>query len=136
VAFTSVQKRDIRKYLGAPFGFYDLNTRLESMMDTVGANNDDQTEVGLWLTELATIDTALSTTATSASYTHGPLKAVDEVEFYNVAGGEDSSDRIGAVDRGRILILRIARALGVDDVLPYGDYFGTSRGQLGALRLG
>ena len=121
--FTDAQKRDIRKYLGAPMGFSDKNTRLESMMDTVGANSTDQDEMDGWLTRLAAIDTALtSTSATSVEY--GALKQVDEVQFYEPENNSGSGS-ISLADQGRVLIDRIARALGVSDHLPAGDYFGT-----------
>lgn len=128
MAFTAAQKKDIRKYLGVPFGFYDLNTRLESMLNKVGDDATDSAEVILWLTELATIDTELQSSTTSGSYSYGALKRADEVEFHPITEGDgSSSSTIGYADRGRILIQRIARALGVDDMLPNGDYFGKTR---------
>lgn len=134
MAFTAVQKKDIRKYLGVPFGFYDLNYRLESMMDKVGGDATDSAEIIVWLTRLAEIDTALtSSTASSASY--GALKRVDEIEFYDT-GGASAGNTIGLVNQGRVLINRIARALGMDDQLPNGDYFGARRGNDGILALG
>lgn len=127
MAFTDEQKKDIRKYLGVPFGFYTLTTRLESMMDQVGSNATDQAEVETWLTRLVAIDTALTSSSSSSTATYGALRKVDEIEFYEPS--DDSSagaGNISLVDQGRVLIQRLARAFGVSDVLPIGDYFGTS----------
>lgn len=135
MAFNLVQKKDIRKYLGVPFGFYDLNYRLESMMDKVGADATDSAEVIVWLTRLAAIDVALTSSAASAA-TYGALRKVDEVEFFNVTDGSSSGNTIGLVNQGRVLINRIARAMGMDDALPNGDYFGVRRGDDGILGLG
>lgn len=136
MAFSATQKRDIRKYLGVPFGFYDLNARLESMIDLVGSNATDQTEVELWLTRLAAIDEAITgVSATSASAEYGALKKVDEVEFYEPSDG-DSSGSLSTTERGRVLIGRLARALGVADVLPYDDYFSAKRSMGFTIALG
>lgn len=131
MAFTAAQKKDIRKYLGVPFGFYDLTTRLESMMDLVGAEATDSAEIIGWLTELTNIDASLVASASGASYSYGALKKVDEVEFHPTDG--DSSSKVGSVDRGRMLIQRLARALGVSDVLPLGDYFAAGRAMSGPM---
>lgn len=133
MAFTAAQKKDIRKYLGVPFGFYDLNYRLESMMDKVGADATDSAEVVSWLTELGTIETAISGGSSSA-VTYGALKKVDEVEFHPPS--ESGSATTSPESRGRALIMRLARAFGVDDVLPNGDYFSGSMGGGGMLALG
>lgn len=129
MAFTDAQKRDIRKYLGAPFGFYDLHTRLESMMDVIGASATDQAEVDEWLTRLGEIDDALTGSGSSTTTaTYGALAQVDEVKFHPPTDGTSGSgNAIALVDQGRVLIDRIARALGVADEFPVGDYFGTRR---------
>jgi len=124
MAFTDAQKKDIRKYLGVPFGFYHLTTRLESMMLLVGDNATDSTQVIDWLTELAVIDERLNIDEDSAAYASGSLKRIEDIEFY------------GLQERGKMLILRIARALGVDDVLPNGDYFKANQRASGMLNLG
>jgi hypothetical protein len=130
VAFSAEQEKDIRKYMGVSFGFYDLNHRLESMMDLVGENATDKAQIETWLTRLAAIDTSLTGAGSSGSVaTYGALKKVDEIEFYEPSdeSGSSSSDSISLVDQGRTLIGRIARALGVSDYLPIGDYFGSRR---------
>lgn len=134
MAFTDTQKRDIRKYLGVPFGYYDLNTRLESMMDVVGASATDSAEVILWLDELAVIDTRNVVTSSSSSASYGPLKQVDEVSFYEPSA--DGSSTLDPIDRGRSLIQRLARSLGVNDYLPLGDYFASSQAMTHPLMLG
>lgn len=134
MAFTDAQKRDIRKYLGVPMGFYDRNTRLESMMDTIGANSTDQDEVDGWLTRLAEIDTALTSTS-STSVEYGALKAVDEVQFYKPED-DSGTGSISLADQGRVFIDRLARAFGVADHLPAGDYFGTKNSMSFEMKLG
>lgn len=125
MAFTAAQKRDIRQYLGVPFGFYDLNTRLESMIDLVGGNATDQATVDAWLVRLAAIDEELTgSDASSSTASYGTLKKVDEIEFYPVTSDTDASTTaLSSIEQGRVLIARLARALGMADVLPYGDYF-------------
>lgn len=126
MAFTAEQVKDIRKYMGVPFGFYELSHRLESMIGLIGTNATDQAQIEAWLTRLAVIDTAL--TGSTSTLAYGFLKKVDEVEFYDA---EDAAS-VGAlpltlVAQGRTLIERIARAMGVSDYLPIGDYFGGRR---------
>lgn len=125
MAFSDEQKRDIRKYLGVPFGFYDLNSRLESMMDLVGANATDQAQVEEWLDRLVEIDSSLtSSSSSSTTATYGPLKQVDEVQFYEPSDDSSASaSSIALVEQGRVIIARLTRALGVSDALPIGDYF-------------
>lgn len=126
MAFSATQKKDIRKYLGVPFGFYYLTTRLESMMDLVGEDSVAQTEIETWLTRLAAIDTAL-TSSSASSVSYGALRKVDEIEFFEPSSDSDQGASIALIDQGRVLIDRIARALGVSDVLPHGDYFGNQQ---------
>lgn len=126
MAFTAEQIKDIRKYMGVPFGFYELTHRLEAMIVLIGTSATDQAQIEVWLTRLAAIDTALTGSDATADY--GFLKKVDEVEFYNA---EDAAS-VGAlpltlVAQGRTLIDRIARAMGISDYLPIGDYFGSRR---------
>lgn len=128
MAFTDAQKMAIRKYLGVPFGFYNLTTRLESMMNLVGDNATDSAQVIAWITRLDAIDAALTGASATSTATYGALKKVDEVEFYEPSDGASSAaGSIGLVDQGRTLIGRIARALGVSDVLPHEDYFSAGR---------
>lgn len=127
MAFTAEQEKDIRKYMGVPFGFYELSHRLESMMDLVGGSATDQTQIDTWLTRLAAIDTALTGSASSSSVTYGALKKVDEVEFHPPSESGSTTSPLTLVAQGRVLIGRIARALGVSDYLPIGDYFGNRR---------
>lgn len=130
MAFTAEQEKDIRKYMGVSFGFYDLNHRLESMMNLVGENATDKAQIETWLTRLAAIDTALTGSAASGSTaTYGALKKVDEIEFHPISEGEEGSGtgNLTLIAQGRTLIGRIARAMGVSDYLPIGDYFGSRR---------
>lgn len=124
MAFTDAQKNDIRGYLGYALGYYQYNTPLESMMDKVGVSPDEQGKVEGILSELATIDAVLATAGSSAAAS-GMLKAVDEIHFYNA---KESAGYIapGAVQRGRMLIKRLAVALGDrnGDTIQ-SDYFGS-----------
>jgi hypothetical protein len=124
VAFTAVQKRDIRKYMGVSFGFYDLNHRLESMMNLVGSDATDQAQIDTWLTELTALEAAIAAGTSASSATYGALRKVDEVEFFSPEeSGGSAGTSTSAADRGTVLIQRIARALGVSDYLPIGNYF-------------
>ena len=124
MAFTDAQKDDIRGYLGYALGYYQYNTPLESMMDKVGASASEQAKVETILTELASIDAVLATAGSSAAAT-GMIKQVDEIQFYNAA---ESAGYIapGAVQRGRMLVKRLAVALGDrDGDIIQSDYFGS-----------
>ena len=112
--------------MGVSFGFYDLNHRLESMMDLVGTNATDQAEIVGWLDRLAEIDDSLTGSAATTT-ANGSLKKVDEIEFHPLNELQIGSAALTLVAQGRVLILRIARALGVSDYLPIGDYFGARR---------
>lgn len=135
MAFTAAQKTDIRKYLGVTHGHFDESHRLESMMDRIGLNDPEaETMIAGWLAELTNIDTSMTKSATSSTVDFGALKKVDEVEFH--APSKSSAETtVSTVDRGRMLIMRLARALGVSDFLPHGDYFGASQVPDGELRL-
>lgn len=97
-------------------------------MDLVGQTAIDQAEIVTWLTRLDAIDDALTGASATSTAITGSLKQVDEVHFYPVTGEESSSSgSLTLISQGRVLIGRIARALGVSDYLPIGDYFGDRR---------
>lgn len=130
MAFTAAQKIAIRSYMGVAFGFYEISSRLESMMDLVGTDATAQAQIEAWLDRLQLVDESLTGDAASAvSATYGSIKKVDEVEFYPAAtdGSATATTTMPLVTQGRTLIGRIARALGVSDFLPIGDYFGSRR---------
>lgn len=137
MAFTAAQKHDIRKFLGASAAYFDLNTQLESMMDTIGADADAQALVETILAELITVDAALATTGASSA-TYGSLKQVDEVQFYPTDDGSETST-VGALKRGRMLVRRLAQRIAGScwrEVIQ-DDYFATSlTGITAPLRLG
>jgi hypothetical protein len=121
VAFSEAQKVSIRRYLGYPLGFYDLNHRLESMIIKVGSVAVEQTAVETILTELVTVDAAVASAGASAS-SMGSLKRADDVEWYNTAT-ESSGSSVDSITRGKMLIERLRQCFGV----PLGGrYFGTS----------
>jgi hypothetical protein len=121
MAFSAAQKISIRRYLGYPLGFYDLNTRLESMMDKVGGSVDEQAAVVTILAELVTVDAALASSGSTSTSTGG-IKKLDEIEFYDVTT-ETVSASVDAHTRGKMLIERLRQCFGVE---LGGRYFGTS----------
>lgn len=132
MAFTDAQKVSIRRYLGYPLGFYDLNYRLESMMDKVGASAVEQAAVETILAELVTVDAAIATAGASAS-SAGSLKAiVGDVEWYNTTT-ESNTSSIDALGRGKMLIERLRQSFGVE---LGGRYFGTAPPFAGEMALG
>ncbi len=134
MAFNSAQKVKIRTYLGFALGFYDLNTRLESMMDTVGADADAQTHVEGILAELLTVDAALASSG-STTTSAGSLKKVDDVEWYDTSTSTTGASTVTAPERGKMLINRLAACFGFrTDELP-SNYFaaGSSSGNEMAL---
>ena len=139
MAFTARQKQDIRNVMGAAAVYVDMQHRLEGAMDVIGGNAESAADVIEWLTRISAIDDALIILAgSSAGATYGTLKKVDEVEFYPITKESNVATiaSIGMQDQGRILIMRIARILGVSDFLPCGDYFGKARRATSELALG
>ena len=61
MAFSEDQKVSIRRYLGYPLGYYDLNYRLESMFGKIGEIAVEQSAVETILAELATVDAVVAT---------------------------------------------------------------------------
>jgi hypothetical protein len=131
LAFSDAQKISIRRYLGRPLGFYDLDTRLESMMDKVGSSAAEQSAVETILAELVTVDAALASSG-STSTTTGGLKKVDEIEWYDVTT-ETVSSSVDALSRGKMLVERLRQCFGVE---LRGRYFGTSSPTSGEMLLG
>ncbi|HEU4544362.1 MAG TPA: hypothetical protein VFR23_24740 [Jiangellaceae bacterium] len=125
MAFTAAQKVSIRTYLCFPLGFYDLNTRLESMMDTVGGDANAQTHVEGLLTKLAAVETAIQSTGSSSS-TQGALKAITgDVEWYEPS--ESGGSTVSAHNYGKILINRLAACFGFrTDELPANFFAAAS----------
>ncbi len=134
MSFSDTQKVSIRRYLGYPLGFYDLNYRLESMMDKVGSSVVEQTAVETILTELATVDAAVASSGATASST-GALKAITgDVEWYSPSeSGSSSSETVNALGRGKMLIERLRQSFGVE---LGGRYFGTAPPFNGEMALG
>lgn len=119
MAFTDTQKDQIRRYLGYPAAHRDQNYQLESMMDTVGANDVEKDTVIALLDEIAALDVILGSGLTAQSM--GALKKVDEIEFYP-AKGNTEIDSMSAFSRAKILIERLRQRFGVPLA---GYYFGT-----------
>ena len=130
MAFTSAQKKDIRKYLGYPQLNRYRDTRLESAIDVVGEDVDASAEVVALLTEIAAIDAKITAGAGSGASTStftGSLKKADEVEWY--ALGTSSGTTGGATpttasfrDQGRVLCSRLSQLMGIP---LWGDYYGS-----------
>jgi hypothetical protein len=111
MAFSDAQKVSIRRYLGYPLGYYQLNTALESMMDKIGAIAVEQAAVETILTELVTVDTALAASGSTTS-TMGGLKKVDEIEWYDTTT-QSTSAVVDALARGKMLVERLRQCFGV-----------------------
>jgi hypothetical protein len=133
MAFSETQKDQVRRFLGYPGGFRDSNYRLESMFDTIGSNAVEQASVEAILTELVAIDAAIGTGAASATASYGPLKKVDEVEFYDANSSNGSSDTVTALRRAKMLVERLRQRFGVELA---GNYFGTIQMGDGSIALG
>lgn len=134
MAFTATQEDQIRQYLGFAAGFYDLNTRFESMLDTIGADAVAQASVEAIMAKIVLVEAAVATGGTS-SEARGSLKAiVGDVEWYglNESEGAVTTSR----DYGRMLINRLAARFGFTrDELP-SDYFGEGGWRGGEMALG
>ena len=111
MAFTTTQAAQIRQFLGYSSLFRYLNTRLESAIEIAGADASSKTLVETALTNLASIDTQITTLGLSTA----GVKKVDEVEFFE-------RGKVAELQRlGRMWVGRISMVLGVP---PYGDVFG------------
>ncbi len=132
MAFTDAQKISIRRYLGYPLGYYQYNTPLESMIDKVGVVPAEQSAVESILAELAAVDVAIAAGgSTVGAGTYGALKQVDEIQFYSAKDSLlQSSDVITAMKRARMLVGRLADAMGGRDIIK-ADYFATGIGSSG-----
>jgi hypothetical protein len=134
VAFTATQKDQIRQYLGFAAGYYDLNTRLESMLDTVGADAVAQASVEAIMAKIVLVETAIASTGTSASV-QGPLKEiVGDVGWYQP--GDGSSGPMTNGRYGRVLINRLAARFGFTRGELPSDYFGEGGWRGGEMALG
>lgn len=112
MAFSPTEKVRIRNYLGRSELFKDLDTRLESQMDSIPTRSPEaETEIRTLLGKIAAIDDKLSDFAVNGS----DIKKAEEVEFW---GPEQLSM---LQNRGRMLIGRLATFFEVEVL---GDYFG------------
>jgi hypothetical protein len=134
VAFTPTQEDQIRQYLGFAAGFYDLNTRFESMLDTIGADAVAQSGVEAIMAKIVLVEAAVASGGTS-SEARGSLKEiVGDVGWYSIQ--ESQGAVTTARDYGRILINRLAARFGFTrDDLP-SDYFGEGGWRGGEMALG
>ena len=134
MAFTATQKDTIRQYLGFAAGFYDLNTRFESMLDTIGSDSVAQTSVEAILTKLATVETAIASSGSSTSTTGALKEITGDVAWYPPEDSGGSS--IAAPEYGRALLNRLAeRFFGQGHGLPL-NYFSGATGGGGEMLLG
>jgi hypothetical protein len=133
VAFSTTQRDQIRQYLGFAAGFYDLNTRLESMFDTVGGDAVAQAGVEAIMAKIVLVEAAVASSGTVASV-QGALKEITgDVGWYPP---DSSSSPMTARQYGNVLINRLAARFGFTrDDLP-SDYFGTGGWRGGEMALG
>lgn len=134
MSFTTTQKDQLRQYLGFPAAYLDLNTRFESMLDTIGADAVAQAGVEAIMAKIVLVEAALATGGTS-SEVRGSLKEITgDVGWYPISESEGSvtTNR----DYGRMLINRLAARFGFTrDELP-SDYFGSGGWRGGEMALG
>lgn len=125
--FTLAERAKIRMYLGWSDQFRDMDTRLESQMDTVG--NRPEADMGAAsnvrdiLAKLANVDSALE-----GGLGNQTLKAVEGGTIFQ---GEEEMKAYRK--HGRNLIQRMAI---IFDVTPQRDYYGEEAASGGMLELG
>lgn len=116
MAFTTTERVQIRRYMGASALYQNLDTRLESAIDAIEADATQETEVrGTLLAELILIDAAIKKARSAAI-----ASAADGVSVDAYRGV------IMLCREGRMYAQRLARILGFDE--PRGDAFGTTGG--------
>lgn len=132
--FNATQKDQIRQYLGFAAGFYDLNTRLESMMDTVGADSVAQASVEAIMAKIVLVEAAVASGGTSSSATGSLKEIIGDVSWYSTeeSGGAVTTAR----DYGNILINRLAARFGFTRQELPSDYFGEGGWRGGEMALG
>ncbi len=113
--FTSSEKRQIRSYLGYSGGYRDMGIALEGMMDVVANQVDEAAYARDLLTKIAAVDAAIDASGSSGGGgTYGAVKAVDEIEFYDVKSGASATTTLSGVKYGEVLIERLRALFGVD----------------------
>jgi hypothetical protein len=133
LAFTEEQEDQIRQYLGFAAGFYQYNTRLESMLDKVGDNAVEKASVEAIMAKIVLVETAIASGGTAASTTGALKEIVGDVSWYEPG---ESSSTFNARSYGAVLINRLAARFGYSrDELP-SDYFGTGGSRGGEMALG
>lgn len=115
MAFTEAQKVKIRFYLGFPDTFQQNNTRLESAFDVIGGRPDVQAFVETILASLATVETSVASSLSSAG-----LKRAEDIEWYQSGSGSAAISQ--KLSEGRRYCARLSIVFGVPLV---GDAFGT-----------
>lgn len=125
MALTAAQRNAIFTYLGyeaEPAASYTASANLSARVDLISADPVLQAPVDALLLEIAAVDLVVATGGTQLS-SSGPLKAVDEVQFYQVEQTNVFADTsVDAIKRGRMLIKRLAQRLG-GQYLIIADYF-------------
>ena len=126
MALSLTQRTKIRMFLCYEMG-YDLNSQLETKMDTV--SDEEITEIALVLTKLANLDTAMDD---SVSGGVDGLKSLDQGSVvFQDASEQSLSDAQNA--RGRALVTRLESLLGVKRNF---DFFSDGGSSGGAICLG
>jgi len=114
MAFSEEQAFKMRFYLGAGDLFHgnESNIDLDSRIAFIGTRPAAQAEVEAILASLQVVEDGLGGIFSGDAASHGSLKRVEEIEFYNDGGGafEDSDFR----KRGRMLCKRLAIILDTD----------------------
>lgn len=120
MAFTDTQKASIRRYLGFSEAFHQINTRLESMMDSLDARSPAASSQVLdILSQLQAIDAKNQDVA---------LTGIDFAKAEDVQWNLDSIRQRQAY--GRSLIQRLAITFEVEPARDYYDEGATGGGLL------
>jgi hypothetical protein len=115
--FSSPQQTQIRKWLGFPQLFRFRDPRLESAIEVVGGDADAMAEVATTLAALATLDTEITSSLSTAG-----IKQADEVHFFEGKSKNGTAVTDGQKAQGRMLCNRLSILFGVPIA---NDAFGT-----------
>lgn len=134
MAFTPTQADQIRQYLGFAAGFYQYNSRFESMLVTIGLDAVAQASVEAIMAKIVLVETAIASSGTTSSVTGALKEIVGDVAWF--APTESGGSLTTADSYGRMLINRLAARFGFTrDELP-SDYFGAGGSGGGEMALG
>lgn len=121
MALTAEEKAAVRLYTGRSDQFRDLDTTLESQLDSVSPAAEAQVRVVL--SQLAAIDAKIQ----SAALNNMDLERAEDVTF------RGPEQLLGLMEYGRSLIQRLCV---IFHIQPTRDYYGTEASSGGVIPLG